>query len=464
MKPSGERTAKDAATDGEPASPCGVRTSLELWEGCRVTLDRKELADGAIPVKGCSSPDPLRFLEVFANPGRLTVGLPRGLDAAGRDALTQALYPRIPGVHFSIGSGQPQPPYRWGESDPHHICRSFTYNTNAFYRILLNLRDQGRVDTRALPDLLDKACLVLSRLYRLDGGAIMRHVNNNLNMYFISKSMELVVGKEVYDSECQELEITLAALDVAMRASAECAALSTREKMAFAVGRGVSFIEERLCRKGAEASAADRVERDAYAYFSRRLAIDHRDRLLATIDDAARLGRVYTLAVVVDDATETVADLLWVADLLNAYRYLNVTVLVNTAQISINFSSQMVDTVLSGDVFRPLATAWGCRLRFVATYCPFISFQTNYLTPEAASLIRAADAVFIKGANFFETLQLADKETYYAFVVFGPVSRACTGLNDFDAVWAHVPAGTTGYRFSRDGSVERTLVETAGRA
>ena len=234
--------------------------------------------------------------------------------------------------------------------------------------------------------------------------------------------------------------------------------------MAFAIGRGVSFIEERLRGKCAERADADRVEEAAHAYLGRPLAIDHRDRFLAMIDDAARLGRGYSLVVVVDDATETVADLLWIADILEAYPYLKVTVLVNTAQISINFSSHMVTTVLGGEAFRSLAVQCGEQLRIASTYCPLISLQTNYLTSAAAGVIRDADVVFVKGANFFETLQLFEKETFYAFVVYGPVSRACTGLNDFDAVWAHFGAGRTGYEFSRDGSVGRTLVQTVSRS
>jgi hypothetical protein len=119
-----------------------------------------------------------------------------------------------------------------------------------------------------------------------------------------------------------------------------------------------------------------------------------------------------------------------------------------------------VPVVLADPAFRVLAQKFGTRLRVEYTYCPLISFQTTLLTPDAKNWIAQADAVFVKGANFFETLQIPEKETFYAFVVYGPVSRACTGLNDFDAVWAHVPAGCVGYRFAEDGSVAKSLLQS----
>ena len=122
----------------------------------------------------------------------------------------------------------------------------------------------------------------------------------------------------------------------------------------------------------------------------------------------------------------------------------------------------MLDAILGNSHFKVLAHRFGDQIEFLDAYCPFISFQTNYLTCAAARLVDRADLVFVKGANFFETLQLVEKKTFYAFVVYGPVSRACTGLSDYDAVWAYVPAGMSGYEFSNNGAVERTLCQTVG--
>jgi hypothetical protein len=106
---------------------------------------------------------------------------------------------------------------------------------------------------------------------------------------------------------------------------------------------------------------------------------------------------------------------------------------------------------------------WGSRLRIARTYCPFISLQTGFLTPDIVELIDNADAVFVNGKNFFETLQIAAKDTFYGFVVYGPVSQACTGLGNCDSVWAHVPAGEVGYKYSNGGIVGRIILLTVRR-
>ena len=44
-----------------------------------------------------------------------------------------------------------------------------------------------------------------------------------------------------------------------------------------------------------------------------------------------------------------------------------------------------------------------------------------------------------------ELCQIVEKDTFYGFVVYGPISQAYTDLNDYDAVFVYVPAGQVGY-------------------
>jgi hypothetical protein len=436
-------------------SQVSTLTSVELWPGCLVQVDQAALASSAIAVKGCTYQDPTRFLEIFANEREIPEGVhPKA--TPDWDTLWGEFQPRVPGVSFSIGPSHFQPPYCWKDATPEDICRSFTYNANAFYRILLNLKDCGRVDN--VTNWLDRACRLLTYLYKANGSFLLKHVNNNINMYLISKTIEFLLGRKIYKNECQELINTNAAFGISLEKFGNCSRLETIHKMALAVGCGVSFIEERICRKGADSGMTERVERDAFAYWNRRLAIDDRDKFLNLIENAGLSKGTCSLLVVVDDATETVADLCWIEDLLQMFPFLAISLLANTAQVSVNFSTHMIPRVLAA--FPYLAQELGTRFRIVETYCPLISFQTNLLMPAARDLVNSSDVVFIKGANFFETLQIVEKETFFAFVVYGPVSRACTGLSDFDAVWAHVPRGRIGYQFSKNGRATRTLRET----
>jgi hypothetical protein len=447
-----------STSNQHPIPPSSIGTSLELWPGCEVAIDAKRLAQSAIAVKGCRFDNPMRFLEIFANDKSVPDGLPAHRNEQHWSSFTRRLFPNIPGVKFVLGPDYFQPPYCWKDADPRHICRSFTYNTNAFFRIFLNLRDRGYLANIDVAKLLDRACRTLAYIYKANDSFVLKHINNNINMYLISKTVELVVGKRVYDAEYQEMDSTRTALAVALQTSFAAQTLSTSQKMNLAVRRGVSFIEERFCRTDTQVSREH--QENSLWQFDERMAIDHRQSLINMIERNGRSKDAFSLVVVLDDATETVADLWWLSDLLGMFPFLVVHLIVNTAQISINFSADMVVPVLRHPSLRFLADLWGTRLRLVRTYSPFISFQTRFLTPDVRELIANAGAVFIKGANFFETLQIAPKDTFYGFVVYGPVSQTCTGLSDYQSVWAHVPAEEIGYRFSTKATAGRTLVQT----
>jgi hypothetical protein len=278
-------------------------------------------------------------------------------------------------------------------------------------------------------------------------------------MYLLSKTVERLVGTACYDAGAQEVETTRRTLDVALALAPEHSTLSFADKVSLSLGAGVSFAESRLRDGALEPGALQAVQEVAYRYHRAPLAIDHRAELVSTIADAGHERGTFRLAVVLDDTTESVVDLLWLQDLLQAFPFLTIELLVNTAQISINFSADMLSRVCATGVFRPLASRLGAQVVVTPVYCPLISFQTAYLPFEAHRAIRTADAVFVKGANFFETCQIPDKPTFHAFVVFGPVSRRYTGLNDLSPVFVHLPAGVEGYRHRGREAAPITLVD-----
>lgn len=415
-------------------------TRIRFWQGKEADLDLEDIQRSAVRVKGISYHNPLRFLEIYGNARRGDAG------RLSWSEIQQRFFPRIPGVTFELGDTIPQPPFAWRDATPMHLAISFTYNTNALYRILSNLSREGRLEAGKVDTLLDDACLMLATLYQANEHFLIKNINNNFNMYLISKVVEALVGRRCYDSERQEVAATRRSLHAALALMPEHANLSLIEKMSTALGRGVSFIESQ--RRGArlDRAAVKRVQDVSFRFFGTALAIDDRQTLLGEIAEAGRCKNDFELAVVLDDAAESVDDLLWLQDLLLLFPFLRVHLLVNIVQVSINFCSQMLAAVRRHSIFRHLFSLAANRLRITPIYCPFISFQSNLLPPVARGILDAADAVFIKGANFFETCQLPEKNVYHAFVVYGPISRACSGLQDLDGVFARVPSGVSGYR------------------
>jgi hypothetical protein len=449
---------------------------VEFWPGMSAEIDGRRLARSAIPVKGVSYHSPLRFLEIYANSASSGIqsetsafGSSFAVKDIGWENIEKLFFPRIPGTEVVLGDSIPQPPFAWRQADAQYLALSFTYNTNAFFRIFSELCERGRIAPSDVEPLLDKACAVLTGLYRSRSHFLIRNINNNFNMYLISKVVESLVGKRCYDSERQEFPSTRRSLAAALMMAPDHQHLPIVEKMGVALGKGVSFMESRMHKGVLGKGAMTDAKETMYRFYHRSIVIDHRLKLLDMISNVGTKKSSFALAVILDDATETVDDLLWLQDLIQCFPFFKVRLLVNTAQISINFSSQMLKEVWRSPCFRQLVSKLDSQFLVVPIYCPFISFQTSYLPPQAKEAIRAADAVFVKGANFFETCQIPEKDTFHAFVVYGPISRAYSGFCDLDGVFAHIPAGRSGY-YHREKSfggivnLDSVIKESSGSA
>ena len=446
-------------------------TRFEFWPGMVASLDLGAIRGTAVPVKGVMHHRPERFLEIYEHTSRASRMPPLRSARPGRGIpeklhwrqVRKRYLPQIPGVNFRIGERVAQPPFAWREAEASFLAVSFTYNTNAFCRIFSILQNRGHISPRQFDALLDSACRLLAEIYCARHHFLIRHINNNLNMYLISKVIECLVGKACYNSELQELDGTRSSFAQALVLAREHAHAPVLEKMGLALGTGVSFMESKMIAGKLPAAAVDGIQGKSYQYFRKRLAIDHRSRLIEMIANAGQQRGTFLLAVILDDTTETVDDLLWLQDLAMEYPFLKVNLLVNTAQVSINFSLHLLPLIAQSGCFHHLARQWGGQFIVTPVYCPFITFQANYLPAKAKAVIHQADALFVKGANFFETCQFAEKHRFHAFVVYGPVSRYYTGLRDFDGVFAYLPAGTVGYQHPAGGLPLRTLSEAVAR-
>jgi hypothetical protein len=346
----------------------------------------------------------------------------------------------------------------WGDCSPQVLVVNFTYNTNAIYRIMNNLNRQGLIGSSQLDGLMDQACLLLSHIYQQEDAYILKHLNNNINMYLISRVVEELVGKAVYDVDQQEPQLTRASLEQTLKSLGAYSSNSVSEYMALALGRGVTFHEQAFstgCLEGSEHAGG---KAKTYHYTEELLVMDDRQHLIDRVFKAEDEGRDIRMCAILDDTSETVFDLLWMQELMKRCRHFHVELLLNRLQVSINFSSDMMVRVLDNEHFSELRRRLGSQLLIRHIFCPLISYQGNLLTGTAHNALHAADFVYIKGLNFFETCQIGSKDRYHAFVVLGPISQLYTGLQDYDGVFVHIPSGVMGYTHDRDNSRIRTLV------
>jgi hypothetical protein len=423
------------------------KTIVNFWDGKTAEIELETLARSALPVKGVLCPNPLRFLEIYAEGSPDSIvssgGRTGGIPDLSIQGIERTFLRGIPGgiarlTEISLA------PFTWRDADPEFLAVSFTYNASAFFRIFSGLQRAGKIPVEAVNTLVDQACQLLTRIYKANSFFVIRNINNNINMMLISRTVEFLVGKQVYDADMQEMDITSRSLSASLLLATENLDLPLKDLMGLAVTKGIAFIESRLGVAGLGRFEANQV-RDVTWRRGRNLAIDDRDVLISMISNAGHQENSFDLVVIFDDAAESVDDFLWIMTAITQFPFLKITLIVNTAQISINFSEQMLDRIQRAPCFRGLATHWGDRLKVLTIYCPLISFQTEFLPLEAREAIAGSNAVFVKGANFFETCQIQDKPAFHAFVVYGPVSRRYTGLHDFDPVFVFVPAGRLGY-------------------
>lgn len=433
---------------------------IEFWKGMVYDVDTAQLVSQSIPVKGKQYQNPCRFMEIYGNLTEKEFSYRQIKEKYPTHfAVTNIFLPSIPGVDVLLGENVYQPPFTWKDCLPMSLAVNFTYNTNAIYRILSNLVEGGLIPKQRLPQLLDEACLMLAYVYKSQDHFIMRNMNNNLNMFFISKTIQELVGTDIYDCNMQEITLTERSLRYSLGLVREHCKYDIPQQMAMALGKGVAFIEKHLSGYALSNDSIRSINHRSYAYYERPLPIDHRALLIEKVARADEEGQGISMCAILDDTSETVDDLLWMQSLIKKFKTFKVNLLVNTAQVSINFSAVMLETVLENHHFKALRESIDKQLFIYKTYCPLISFQRNFLTSGACEVIDKSDFVFVKGLNFFETCQIITKPTFYAFVVYGPTSRLYTGLKDYDAVFAYLPEGFAGYQHSNKESEIRTLKE-----
>jgi hypothetical protein len=433
---------------------------IEFWANCSAEVDLAKIRTASVSVKGECFRDPGRCLELFGNVGRRS-DLLRGVingPLPGFDGVCEKFLPRVSGKRVPFGAGIEQPPFTWGDCNPQALVVNFTYNTNAIYRILNNLNRQDLIISSRLEGLVDRACLLLSYIYQQEDAYVLKHLNNNINMYLISRVVEELVGKAAYDVDRQEPQLTRTSLEQTLKSLVAYSSKSVSQYMALALGRGVAFQEQAVSAGCLEGSEHASVEAKTIQYTEERLALDDRQHLIDRVLMAEDDGRDIRMCAILDDTSETVFDLLWMQELMKRCRHFSVELLLNRLQVSINFSSDMMARVLENEHFSELRRRGGSQLLIRHIFCPLISYQTNLLTGTAHNALRAADFVYVKGLNFFETCQIGNKDRYHAFVVLGPISQLYTGLQDYDGVFVHVPRGVMGYTHDRDSSKIRTLV------
>jgi uncharacterized protein with ATP-grasp and redox domains len=147
-----------------------------------------------------------------------------------------------------------------------------------------------------------------------------------------------------------------------------------------------------------------------------------------------------SVVVVLDDNGESVFDLVLFQELLSEFRDLVVDFVVNRFPVSNNISEGPFKLLLREPHFHILNEHLiSGRARIICEQQVFRSFEQSFILDETLDRIKAASLVYIKGANFFETVRFPTKVVYHAFVVHGEMSATLTGYPEGVGIFARIP-------------------------
>lgn len=421
--------------------------TLKLWDDKIFDLELNDIKTSMSNVKGEMYKNPLKFLEIYiddkAKNNNEINQLIRSIDS------NTVKIQFLKSFNVLIGQNIKQPPYIWKDIHPSLVITNFLYNSNAFFRILKNLEKEGSISINKIDTLLDDGCRMLSSIYKYNNYFVIKHINNNINMSLITKIIELMLGKSAFNIVKQESKLTQNSLKDTLKNIDEYCNYSVSQIMGMAIARGRVFYDDIQAIVKESGSERDRLSQ-TFKYYSNELKIDFRNHLINRIRNSNENRNYISMSVILDDTSESVLDLLWIQKLLLENKFFKINLILNTAQVSVNFSSNMLAIVLSNPSFNGLASRIGISVMYYETLFPLISFQPNLFNNDLLSIITKSDVVYVKGMNFFETFQLKNSDVYHAFVVGSKVSEALTGLNTGDAVFAFVPAEKVGFNYQTD--------------
>lgn len=310
-----------------------------------------------------------------------------------------------------------------------------------------------RIPASAVRQIVESALRIYATLVKQDDYQLARSMSFNYSMFLQDRILNLIFGDGIYLAANRLQEQARLANHIALELLANLSPLSYRQLCTLSVFMGLIWTTRQDVQRGFVSSpGATLGQMDAQLNAQQaNWCIDHIDQFLADVGVDSRR----TVVVILDDNGESVFDIALFQRLLNDTVELEVAFVVNRYPVSNNIALGEFQVLLDDDRFADL----GRHLeRGRASVCVeeqvFRSFELAYLRPETRRAIDRSQAVYVKGVNFFETLQIPDTVRYHCFAVHGHTSELLTGCTEGRGVFARLLPGQTGYTYHAHDRVE----------
>ncbi len=295
-----------------------------------------------------------------------------------------------------------------------------------------------------IQQLAESALRIYSILIKHDDYLLARSINFNHSMFIQDRILNLVLGDPVYQNANQWNERGKVANQIALEFIKNLDGLNYSHLIGLSIFMGVIWTSQKELQASFKTHPEQTLSQIDSLLQNKLLkwGVNHSDQLF----NAVGVIQPVQIVVVLDDNGESVFDLALFQKLIEDNPNLKVRFVVNRYPVSVNIGLETFNDLLGDPYFKNLRAALHeKRASLLLESQLFRSFEIQYLQQATRQAIDQAQILYIKGANFFETFQFANKDRYHCFVVHGPTSRLLTGYEEDCGVLAHLTAGQPGF-------------------
>lgn len=290
--------------------------------------------------------------------------------------------------------------------------------------------------------IVQSAFYIYSLLIKQQNYRLARSINFNYSMFIQDRILNLLLGDNIFLQDQSPLETRHLSNQIALDLLRDLGNLSFRQLCLASLFMGVIWTSDRKLQNS-YTLRPESILGDLQARLfssSNQIGVDHIDIFIDEVSGTKKI------VVILDDNGESVFDLALYQQLLSEFRDLIVIFVVNRFPVSNNISEGPFRLLLRDPYFNSLNNHLSSgRARIVYERQVFRSFERSFISPETLIHIKTASVLYIKGANFFETMRFPANVVYHAFVVHGEMSETLTGYAEGVGIFARIPQHKNAY-------------------
>jgi uncharacterized protein with ATP-grasp and redox domains len=348
-------------------------------------------------------------------------------------------------------------PFSLGHASSDKLIHTLGWIDSNMKLMIENVEKKCKIPFSVILSIAESAFTIYCLIIKMQDYRLARNINFNYSMFLQERIIELIFSDALYKSSRTNNRIDLLKIgklsnSIALQLLKGVGDFSYRQLCTLSVFMGVvwtsmsdiqqSFIAHQdktlsdleLCLK----KAAEKT-----------FCIDHIKNFIDYV--GKNIG--CTILVVLDDNGESVFDMALFQQLLRDTK-IKVVFMVNRYPVSNNIALDTFLDLLNNNYFDDLRFFLNLgRVSLCIEEQFFRSFEYDYLSPQSLTTIKTADIAYIKGVNFFETLQPIEITRYYCFTVSGMTSSLLTGCKEGAGIFARVDSGKEGYIYSNPSNI-----------